>query len=88
VASAPIVPINVAVDFFDYHPRSLEDYGGAVKTKTSARHLVRTRDIMLAVVLVAVFALEVYLGASQAVRIGHTTAPQTEGPQSPECQPW
>jgi len=38
---------------------------------------------MLAVVLATAFGLEVYLGASQAARIGHTTAPQSEGPQTP-----
>jgi uncharacterized membrane protein len=43
---------------------------------------------MLGAALVAVIGLEVYLGASLAARIGHTTAPQTEGPQSTECQPW
>jgi hypothetical protein len=59
-----------------------------MKTKTSARYLVRIRNILLAVALATVFGLEVYLGAAQAVRIGHTTAPQTEGPQSPEYQPW
>lgn len=59
-----------------------------MKTETSAGHLVRVRNLLLAVALAAVFGLEVYLGASQAVRIGHTTAPQADGPQTPECQPW
>jgi hypothetical protein len=66
----------------------LEDYGEVMKTKSSARYLVRIRAIILAAALAAVFGLEVYLGASLAARIGHTKAVQTEGPQSPEFQPW
>jgi hypothetical protein len=43
---------------------------------------------MLGAALAAVLGLEVYLGASLAARIGHTAAPPTEGPPSPEGQPW
>jgi uncharacterized membrane protein len=43
---------------------------------------------MLGAALAAVVGLEVYLGASLAARNGHPTAPQTEGPQCPEYQPW
>jgi hypothetical protein len=38
---------------------------------------------MLRAALAAVLGLEVYLGATLAARIGHTTAPQTEGSQAP-----
>jgi hypothetical protein len=54
-----------------------------MKINASARCIVKIRAIMLGAALAAVFGLEVYLGAFQAARIGHTTAPQTEGPAAP-----
>jgi hypothetical protein len=59
-----------------------------MKINASARYFARIRTIMLGAALAAIFVLEVYLGASEAERIGHTASPQTEVPQSPECQPW
>ena len=54
-----------------------------MKTNASARYLVRIRVIMLCAALAAIGGLEVCLGESLAARIGHTTAPQTDGPQAP-----
>jgi len=61
----------------------VKDYGGAMRTNSSAGHLVRIRAIMLCAALAAIVGLEVYLGESLAARMGHTTAPQTDGPQAP-----
>jgi len=54
-----------------------------MKTNTSARHLVKIRDIMLVVLLATILGLEVYLGVSQAARFGDTSALQTSGPAAP-----
>jgi uncharacterized membrane protein len=54
-----------------------------MKTNASGRYLVRIRAIMLCAALAAIVGLEVYLGESLAARMGHTTAPQTDGPQAP-----
>ena len=61
----------------------MKEYGGAMRTNSSARHLVRIRVIMVWAALAAVVGLEVYLGESLAARMGHTTAPHTDGPQTP-----
>jgi hypothetical protein len=54
-----------------------------MKTNVSARYLVRIRVIMVWAALAAVVGLEFYLSESLAARMGHTTAPQTDGPQAP-----
>ena len=54
-----------------------------MKTNSAARNLVRIRVIMLCAALAALVGLEVYLAESLAVQMGHTTAPQTDGPQAP-----
>jgi hypothetical protein len=54
-----------------------------MKTNASGRYHVRIRAIMLCAALAAIGGLEVYLGESLAARMGHTTAPQTDGPQAP-----
>ena len=51
-----------------------------MKTNCSAQHLVRIRNIMLAVVLATVFGLEVYLGVFLPARSGHTATFQTDSP--------
>jgi hypothetical protein len=54
-----------------------------MKINASARYRVKIRDTMLAVLLATVFGLEVYLGVSQAARIGDTSALQTDSPAAP-----
>jgi hypothetical protein len=54
-----------------------------MKTNSSARDLVRIRDIIRPVAVATVFGLEVYLGASLATRSGHTTALQADSPAAP-----
>jgi hypothetical protein len=54
-----------------------------MKTNTSARHLLRIRDIMLAVLLATALGLEVYLGAFLTTRNGHTTRLRTDSPENP-----
>jgi hypothetical protein len=56
-----------------------------MKTKSSARRIVRIRDIMLAVGMAAIFGLEVYLGASLAARNGHTTTQQKDDSTIPNA---
>jgi hypothetical protein len=54
-----------------------------MKTNSAARNLVRIRVIMVCAALTAIIGLELLLGESLAARMGHTTAPQTDGPQAP-----
>jgi hypothetical protein len=54
-----------------------------MKINASARYVARIRSIMLGAALAAVFGLEVYLGASLAARIGHTTTLKTDSPAAP-----
>jgi hypothetical protein len=54
-----------------------------MKTNSSARHLLKIRDIMLAVLLATALGLEIYLGAFLAARSGHPTAVQTDSPAAP-----
>ena len=61
----------------------MEEYGGAMKTNTAARNLVRIRVIMVCAALAAIVGLDLFLVESLASRIGHTTAPQTDSPAAP-----
>jgi len=54
-----------------------------MKTNSSARYLVRLRDIILGAALAAIFGIEFYAGAFLAGRIGHTSACQMDGPATP-----
>jgi hypothetical protein len=56
-----------------------------MKINASARYVVKIRDIMLAVLLAAVFGLEVCLGAFLVTRSGHTSARQTDSPAAPSA---
>jgi hypothetical protein len=54
-----------------------------MKINTSARSVVKIRDIMLVVLLATVFGLEVCMGAFLVTRSGHSSARQTDSPAAP-----
>ena len=53
-----------------------------MKTSRSARRFVRIRGIVMCFALVGMVGVALSLGESLAVRVGQTTAPQTEVPQA------
>jgi len=54
-----------------------------MKTNASVRYLVRIRVIIVCAALAAIVGLEFSLSQSLAVRIGQTTARQTDNPAAP-----
>jgi len=58
-----------------------------MKTDASVGYLMKIRAIALCAALAVIFGLEVYVGASLAARIGHTTARQTDNLAIPHISP-